>query len=465
MKKTLNRSILIWILAFAFFIGLGYFIVTLIINSSTWAQKPMNMHISVSGLAQAGDIYDRNGNTLATSIDGERVYNSDYSTRVGLLHVVGDDTTNISTAVQSIYRTGLTGYNFILGLGLPNSFRSSSDVTLTVDADACAAAYNAMANYGYKGACVVYNYKTGEVICSVSTPSYDPHTELNFEEGDTSYDGVFIDNVVSSTYPPGSTFKIVTAAAAIDTIDGARDRYLTCTGSEIIGNEYVTCLEAHGEINLDEAMGCSCNIYFAELAVELGKDTMTEYAEKLGFNKEFSLEDIDVSLAASNFDVSEADTSGLAWSGVGQYTDMANPMHMAIVCSAIANGGTPTMPYIIDSVSSKLNLNNIFSGTKGKSGERMLSSATANELAEMMRNDVLNYYGDGMFGDLTVAAKTGTAEIGNGEDDGWIVGFVTDEDCPLAFAVCIEKGGFGISSASPVAAAALQASAKAVRGY
>lgn len=463
MKKILNRSILTWFLAIAFFIGLGYFTINLIIHANEWAQKPMNSHISVTGLAQAGDIYDRNGYLLATSEDGSRYYNDNASIRTAMLHTVGDDSTNIPTALQSVYRTGLTGYNYILGLGLPNSFRSSSDITLTLDADACAATYNAMANNNYKGAAIVYNYQTGEVICSVSTPSYDPYSPVEIKEGDDTYDGVYIDNVLSSTYPPGSTFKLVTAAAALENIEGSEDRLLYCEGSKIIGGEYVTCVEAHGEINMKEAMAVSCNIYFAELAVELGSDTMTEYADKFGFNHAYKIDDNDVK--KSRYDVSEADTAGLAWSGVGQYTDMANPLHMAMICSAVANGGTPVEPYMIDSVSSFFNFKNITAGSKGKSGSRMIKSSTANKLSEMMRFTVSDHYGDSMFGDLHVAAKTGTAEVADGEADGWVVGYVTDEDCPLAFAVCIEHGGFGYSSAGPIARVALENSAVAVRGY
>ena len=463
MKKILNRSILTWVLAIAFFIGLGYFTVNLIIHADEWAQKPMNAHISVTGLAQAGDIYDRNGYLLATSEDGNRYYNDDPTIRTAMLHTVGDDSTNIPTALQSVYRTGLTGYNYILGLGLPNSFRSSSDITLTLDADACAATYNAMASRNYRGAAIVYNYQTGEVICSVSTPSYDPYNPVEIKEGDDTYDGVYIDNVLSSTYPPGSTFKLVTAAAAIENIEGSEERLLYCEGKKIIGGEYVTCVEPHGEINMKEAMAVSCNIYFAELAVEVGADTMTEYANKFGFNHAYKIDDNDVK--KSRYDVSEADTAGLAWSGVGQYTDMANPLHMAIICSAVANGGTPVEPYMIDSVSSFFNFKNITAGAKGKNGTRMIKSSTANKLSEMMRFTVSDHYGDSMFGDLHVAAKTGTAEVPDGDEDGWVIGYVTDEDCPLAFAVCIEHGGFGYSSAGPIAKVALEHSAVAVRGY
>ena len=154
----------------------------------------------------------------------------------------------------------------------------------------------------------------------------------------------------------------------------------------------------------------------------------------------------------------------MAWSGVGQYTDLANPLHMAIICSAIANGGAPVKPYMIDSVSSFFNFKNISAGIKGKSDGKMINSSTANKLSDMMRYTVSDHYGDSMFGDLHVAAKTGTAEVPDGAEDGWIVGFVTDEDCPLAFAVCIEHGGFGYNSAGPIAKVALEASALAVRG-
>lgn len=460
MKRVLTRSLLTWFLAAAFFVGLGYFVVRLVTNAEDWAQLPMNGHLSASGLGTAGTIYDRKGVVLAESVDGERVYNSDPRIRAAVLHTVGDDSTSIATSVQSVYRNDLVGYSFLLGMGLPESFRSTSDITLTIDAEACAAAYDVMAANNYKGAVVVYNYKTGEIICKVSTPTYDPNSPPKIEEGDDTYEGVYLDKVLSAAYPPGSTFKLITAAAAIETIPDSPARYLYCEGGTIIGGEYVTCVEPHGEIDMREAMADSCNIYFAELAVELGSDTMTKYANAFGFNKSFSMGHND--LKKSSYDVSKADTAALAWSGVGQYTDLANPMHMAMICSAIANGGSPTNPYLIKDVSSFFKIGDIKAGISGENGDKMMKSATANKLADMMRYTVSDHYGDGMFGNLHVAAKTGTAEVGDGKEDGWIVGFVTDEDVPLAFAVCIENGGFGISSAAPVAKAALEASAQAL---
>ncbi len=463
MKKVLTRSLLTWFLALAFFAGLGYFVVRLVTNANEWAQLPMNAHLSANGLARAGAIYDRNGVILAESVEGERLYNEDERIRRAVLHSVGDDSTSIATSVQSMYRNELVGYSFLLGLGLPESFRSTEDITLTIDAEACAKVYDAMAANDYKGAAVVYNYKTGEIICKVSTPTYDPYSPPEIAEGDDTWEGVYLDKVISASYPPGSTFKLITAAAAIEMINDSPDRYLYCEGSSIIGGEYVTCVEPHNEIDMTMAMADSCNIYFAELAVELGAPTMESYAERFGFNQSFSMGNIDIK--KSFYDVKKADDAGLAWSGVGQYTDMANPLHMAMICSAIANGGSPTMPYMIKDVSSIFNIGSLTAGKSGQSGRDMMKSSTANKLSDMMRTTVRDHYGDSTFGEFHVAAKTGTAEVGDGTEDGWVVGFVTDEDCPLAFAVCIENGGFGISSAVPIARTAIEASAPAVRGY
>ena len=158
MKRTLRRSTLILIFTLAFIGGIGFFTAELIFGAKDWVDQPYNAHISGSGgLEQAGKILDRNGNVLAQTVNGERVYNSDPSVRQALLHTVGDNSLNISTAVQSKYRSLLTGYSLIWGLNMPQSMRSSHDITLTVDASACKAAYDVLSGMGKRGACVVYN--------------------------------------------------------------------------------------------------------------------------------------------------------------------------------------------------------------------------------------------------------------------------------------------------------------------
>ena len=450
MKRILKRSTLILVFTLLFIGGASFFCVELVFNADDWANQPYNAHISGNGgLEQAGAVYDRNGTVLAKTQGTDRVYNENYSVRVGLLHTVGDNSLNISTAVQSKYRSQLTGYSLIWGLNMPQSLRTSHDITLTVDANASAAAYDALSAYGKQGACVVYNYKTGEVISSVSTYSYDPEAppEIN-EDNEHEYEGVYLDHVLSSSYTPGSIFKLVTAAAAIENIPDLFERTWYCEGHEDIGGQEVRCVdgEAHGTLDFYGALEHSCNIVFAELAVELGPEKMTAAAEKMGINLSYEIDD--VSTAKGHYDVSKATTNELAWSGVGQYNDEVNPMQMAILCGAIANGGNSVNPTYIKS---GIGLND----TKSR---ELLKSSTASTLSQSMPSYT--------FGSLSVRAKTGTAEVGDEKSpNAWMVGFSTDEDCPLAFACVVEDAGFGSQYARPVAETAMQSAAQALRGY
>ena len=452
MKRILRRSTLIFAVAVAFIGGMGYLAFQLAANAEDWVDQPYNYHVSGSGgLSKAGTIFDRNGVVLAQSVDGERIYNENPSVRKSLLHVVGDNSSNISTAVQSFYRSELTGYSLIWGVNMPDSLRKGNDMTLTVDADVCAAAYDVLEGFGKKGACVVYNYETGEVICSVSTFAYDPNSPPEItEENEDEYEGVYLDNVLSSAYTPGSIFKIVTAAAAIENIPDIDQRVWECTGSEEIGGSDITCVDEHGTINFEQALVHSCNVVFAELAVELGPEKMTAMANKLGINDSYKINEINTE--KGQYDVSKADTNQLAWSGVGQYEVKTNPMQMAIICGAIANGGKTKIPYTVEdnSLFGKIGINT------AENTHELFNPTTAQRLDQMMRSAVTDYYGDDIFGGLTVCAKTGTGEIGEGkEPNAWMVGYAQDEDCPLAFACVVEEAGFGYSYAGPVAQAAM----------
>ena len=457
MKRILKRSTLILVFTLLFIGGASFFCVELVFNADDWANQPYNAHISGNGgLEQAGAVYDRNGTVLAKTQGTDRVYNENYSVRVGLLHTVGDNSLNISTAVQSKYRSQLTGYSLIWGLNMPQSLRTSHDITLTVDANASTATYDALSAYGKQGACVVYNYKTGEVISSVSTYSYDPEAppEIN-EDNEHEYEGVYLDHVLSSSYTPGSIFKLVTAAAAIENIPDLFERTWYCEGHEDIGGAEVRCVdgEAHGTLDFYGALEHSCNIVFAELAVELGPEKMTAAAEKMGINLSYEIDD--VSTAKGHYDVSKATTNELAWSGVGQYNDEVNPMQMAILCGAIANGGNSVNPTYIKSGTGDL-LKMI--GLNDTKSRELLKSSTASTLSQSMPSYT--------FGSLSVRAKTGTAEVGDEKSpNAWMVGFSTDEDCPLAFACVVEDAGFGSQYARPVAETAMQSAAQALRGY
>lgn len=455
MKRIMSRSFIVLIVTLAMAAGICLLAFRLLTQNEQWVAQPYNGHVASSnGLAQAGDITDRNDVTLAyTNENEERIYHEDYSTRCALMHVVGDNSLNISTAVQSMYRGELTGYSFVFGLGLPKSLRTNNSIELTVDADACKAAYEAL---GYKkGACVVYNYKTGEVLVDVSTPTYDPQNPPEItEENEKDYDGVYLDNVVSSSYTPGSIFKVVTAAAAIENIPDIYNRTFECSGTYDIDGENITCEYAHGSLDFTNAIAQSCNIACAQMAVEIGSENMTKTAEMMGFNKTFEVSGITLSKSVYTLENALGDNQ-LGWSGIGQFEDLANPMHMAMMCGAIANGGTPVTPYLLESDSSLLQKIGL---AEAKTSEQMLSADTAIKLQDIMRATANYYYNArGLtMGGLNFCAKTGTAEVGEGkEPTAWIIGYTEDENHPYAFAVAVEEGGYGISAAAPIAQAAI----------
>ncbi len=290
----------------------------------------------------------------------------------------------------------------------------------------------------------------------VSSPTFDPLNIPSDIETNSTYEGVYLNNALSSTYTPGSIFKVITAAAAIENIPDLDSRTFHCSGSTIINGEKITCDSVHGDISFQNGLAQSCNVVFAELAVELGKDTMTKYADQLGCNTNFYLDGNPNKM--SSYNVEQADDNSLAWSGIGQYTDTVNPYHMMILMGAIANGGTPVNPYIIQSVTNSIGLQT--KTGKTSNGDNMLKQSTAEELQRLMRYTVSNYYGDSMFPNLQVAAKTGTAEVGDNKiPTGWIVGYSERDDLPLAFAVVVEEGNYGRNSAGVVANTVLQKAA------
>ena len=271
MKRTRSRSLPVLIITLGFFVGIVYFVVNLVIHSAQWASMPQNAHLSDnSELGSAGTITDRNGVVLAKSENGRRVYNEDEDTRKACLHVVGDDSVNISTAIQTLYRSELTGYDFIFGLGLPSELKKGKDIRLTIDSKIQKAAYNALGDN--RGAVVVCNYKTGEILCMASTPTYDPMNKPEDIDSNEDYEGAYLNKAISAAYPPGSTFKLVTAASALENFDDAESREMECTGSDIIGGQEINCFEVSGWVDLRKALMESCNVYFAHTAVDLGKD-------------------------------------------------------------------------------------------------------------------------------------------------------------------------------------------------
>lgn len=451
MKNTRIRSFILILLIVCFFGGIGYFVYEFVLNARQWAMQPINKHLS-EGRMQGGKIFDRNGVELARTENGKRVYNDKPEVRKAMLHIVGDGSVLIPTSVQSRYSTELFGYSMIAGFGAPQSVSVSKDITLTLDSSICSKALKAFGDR--KGALLVYNYLTGEVIALASSPSYDPVNKPDLsKDNEGKYDGVYINRAFSASYTPGSIFKIVTTAAALEHMGDAKQRQFYCNKVKEVENGRIVCMSKHGNINLINSLSKSCDITFSDIAIELGRDKMIKKAEEMGFNKEQSVDGI--SLSVSRYDTDVKTEAELGWSGVGQHKNTVNPMHMLMIMGAIANEGVPTLPYMVKSISSDSMIPNELNNTK--QGERMLSAEDAKSIREMMRYTMKNQYKDTMFPNMQMCAKTGTAEVGEGkEPHGWMVGFSDDKNFPMAFVVIVENSGFGIKTAGPVASTVMK---------
>ncbi len=449
MRNTTKRTYIILFLIGAFFIGLGIMIYTFVTNGDSWVAHRANSHIYSNGeLTVAGTIYDRDGKILVSTQNGKRVFNDDSSVRKATLHVVGDSGGYIATGVQNLYRSNLVGYNFVDGIYNTLTDAEGCDIKLTIDADVSKAAYQTL--NGRKGTVMVYNYKTGETICMVSAPTYDPkYKPSNDELNSSKYEGVYLNRALSGVFTPGSTFKIVTTIAAIENLPDLYSKKFKCNGKYETGAGEVICNGVHGTVNLERGLNVSCNCVFAQLANEVGKDVMTQTMRDLGFTKKVTVSK--ATTVRSSFDVSKSTKLDLGWAGIGQYTTLINPCQMLMLMGAVANEGIAMTPYVVEESSEIMDVKN-----KQNTAVK-LSAETANKVKKLMRSNVKNYYSDNRFPNLEMCGKTGTAEVKGEKSHAWFVGFSQKANLPYAIVVCIQNGGWGFNEAVPVANKTMQA--------
>lgn len=431
MSKLARRAWFAYFLAAAMLVGLVVIIVRYAVGAPDWMP-----------FQNDGRVVDRSGVMLIDNTDGKSELADNSVVRAAMIHILGDTQGYISPYLLNEYGDEMSGYDRITGTR--HAADSYGKMQLTVSAYAQEQAIYAFG--GRKGTIGVYNYKTGEILCMVSLPNYDPRNVPDVKGDPDTYEGVYVNRFLHSAYAPGSTFKLVTAAAALSEIDGVEDRVFHCDGSALIGDEVVICNAVHGDIGFREALCQSCNVAFAQIAKEIGAKTLSGYAEKFGITG--SLQFDGFRTQKGNFDLSGATTFEAAWAGVGQYTDQINPCQYMTFMGAIANGGEAATPYLVESV---------FYGSeeeyraKTTTGGRILDRQTADELAEMMHYNVVNNYGEWYFSGLYAGAKSGTAERGEGQaSNALLAGFVRSEDYPLAFVVIVEGGGAGSTACTPI---------------
>lgn len=453
MKKVSGRAIFPLILAIVLLTGTVLLCVRYFAKADEWVTFSGSPHVYTGVNLDGGVVNDRDGTLLLDSTDG-RTYSADAVTRTATMHLLGDRYGYIQAPLLGSFADDMIGFDKINGLY--GAEGTEANAALTLSAAAQTAAYQALGNY--HGTVGVYNYKTGEILCAVTSPSYDPDNMPDVD-ADTSgaYDGVYVNRFFQAAYTPGSIFKIVTLAAAIETVPDWESLTFTCEGKSIIGGQEIICEGVHGTITLKQALAHSCNVAFGELAGKVGTKALMEYAEKLGLSESFECDGIPVK--AGTVDLKDADAGDLAWAGIGQYTDQVNALTFMRAMGRIAGGGTGAEPYLMAKITRG---EKTAYEAKTETSSRALKAETAAKLTEYLRNNVATMYGDWQFGGLNVCAKSGTAEHEGETADAMFAGFCVDENCPLAFVVFVENGGSGSAVAAPIAAKVLQVCAAAI---
>lgn len=384
-----------------------------------------------------------------------------------------------STGIESELNDYLTGtaneqfFDQVSGIFTGQDPKGAA-VELTLDADVQQAAWDALGDNN--GSVVAINPKTGAIIAMVSKRSYDPNdlashdTALvteNYNKLLESPNDPLINRAISGDlYHPGSVFKLVVATAAFETgeydADSTFDNPRTLTlpqSSSVITNAGAGTCGGTDEATIATAIILSCNIPMAELGVELGEDTIRATTEKFGFGQA-----IEVPMAATpSVYPSGMNDAQLMLSSFGQYDDRVTPLQVAMVSSAIANGGVLMQPTTVDSIIAP-DLS-VIQGPEPTEFSTPMSADTSQELTDIMVDGVeRGAASNARISGVTVAGKTGTAE--NGVDEPytlWFTGFAPAEDPEVAIAVVVENGGgfgqdsFGNQVAAPIAKKVLEA--------
>lgn len=421
-----------------------------VIKASYYQQLPNNNHtIARSAYVQRGAILTSDGVTLAESLkQADGTYVRTYPQGSLAAHTVGYVSTQYgATGVEASMNDSLTGHadysnwqNALYSLAGVN--QPGNSVVLTINSQIQQAAEEALE--GHVGSIVVLDPTTGAVLAKASSPTFsynDISTILS--TGDSS--GELVDRSCASLYTPGSTFKVVTLAAAIDSGTATLDSSIDAPARISIGGADVTNVagEDFGTTTLRNAFTHSSNTAFGQLAVNVGASTLVDYAKAFGYGTTLG-QDFHVT-ASLMPDASEMTEWETAWAGagqpVGQHSSPAGPqttvMQNAVVAAAIANNGVVMSPYLVDHVLSPEGVT--ITTTKPRSLGQAVTAETAQQVKEAMLDVVQN--GTGVAAQVygaRVAGKTGTAEVANGQINSTFIGFAPYDNPTLAISICVE---------------------------
>ncbi|MFA5866827.1 MAG: penicillin-binding transpeptidase domain-containing protein [Actinomycetota bacterium] len=328
-------------------------------------------------------------------------------------------------------------------------------VTLTIDSRLQKVAEQGLA--GKKGAAVAIDPKTGAILAIASSPDFDPNLiDKDWKAISSNPDAPLVNRATEGAYPPGSTFKIITSAAALEEGLYKPDDLLNGNDSFKVMGTTVRNLDgkSYGEITFTDALKFSVNTVFAQIGLKLGANRLFQYASLFGFNEDMPF---DVPVKRSRVKRASAmDDVDVAWTAIGQAKTVATAFEMAMATGVIANEGVMMQPHLVSEITDPNG--QVVRHTAPEQIDQVIKPGTAATMTDMMVAVTEEGYGEIVkIPGVRVASKTGTAETGvEGETHGWFVAFAPADSSGIAVAVIVEKGGTGGGSAGPIAKALLE---------
>ncbi len=436
-KKVIHVLILMLILFCGVVLYFSYF---QIFKSPDLAGKSGNPRTYVREQSiRRGSIYDRHGDVLAESEMHENGQTRSYPYGKVYSQLIGySDTRYGRFLLEDTYNRYLLGGGAdgdLLGTLLGADTNEGADLYLTVDHSLQSLASRQLA--GRRGAIAALDPATGEVLCMVSNPSFDPNTLAKDYETLAGTEGMFYPRATNWNYVPGSVFKIITAAAAVE--NGMENMEYDDTGTFLVDGHEIHNYnnKVYGHLDLETAFAKSSNTYFACLADSLGADALRKTAESFGFNRDILF---DIPLRKSTTLTGSPSATQVAAVGYGQGETLTTPLHMAMVAAAIANDGVMMEPYLVQRAERE---GQVLYRKTDSVLSRSVSATTARAVEDMMIKCVESGTGTGAkISGVDVAAKTGTAEVGeSGKDHAWFVAYAPADNPQIALAIVLENAG------------------------
>ena len=470
LANRLTRTVFLFTALFAVLIGNITYIQ--VIKASEYQDMPSNNHtINKARYIKRGSIITSDGLTLAESIQqADGTYARSYPNGNLAAHVVGyysqqygtmgiENTQNDTLTGSKDYSSWQNALNSLAGISEPGN-----SVQLTIDSRIQRAAEQALS--GRVGAIVALDPRTGAVLAWASAPTFDnTNIQAAIEAANASggTDTSMYDRATLALYTPGSTFKVITLASALDNGMATLDSTYDSPGRmEIGGADVVSVNErGHGTISLARAFAVSSNTVFGQVATGLGADKLVSTARAFGYGQKLGL---DFASAASIMpDPTEMTEWELAWAGAGQPVGQGHTpgpqttvMQNAVMAATIANGGVAMNPYVVSQVLAPDGT--VLKTTRGRSLGQAVGSGTADQVKQAMLDVVQSGTGSAArIPGVKVAGKTGTAETNNATANSTFVGFAPYDTPTVAISVVIEQNAKGEESAAGVAGQVLRA--------